>query len=96
MRSLVHQETLGAAVALASLVYFYHSKPIELDLQAIMRTNPKIKNVYQNETALVNQIMQDLHPGDQLIFMSNGALASIEQKLKLALSQAGQIAMATD
>lgn len=81
MRSLVHKNALGPAVAAADRVYFYHSKPIDLDVADIIAKHSNIKGVYQDEATLVAQLLQDLQAGDQVMLMSNGALVGIEGKL---------------
>ena len=82
MRSLVHKDALGPAVAAADKVYFYHSKPIDLDVAGIIAVHSNIQGVYQDEAVLVAQLMQDLQDGDQIMLMSNGALVGIEGKLQ--------------
>ena len=88
MRSRVHADVLGDAVQDADLVYFYHSKPIELDAISIMQQQSNITGVYQTAEQLIAAVMRDFAPGDQIMLMSNGALAAIEEKLTNAISSA--------
>lgn len=81
MRSTVHKAAIVTAITAADLVYFYHRKPIELDLQAIMANQAKCRGVFQDESLLVKDLLTKVQDNDQLVLMSNGALADLQQKL---------------
>lgn len=91
MRAGVHQDTLGAAVNSADVVYFFHSQNLNWSVQQTWQDSKKPGGVFQNQDALLTALLHDMQSDDLVLLMSNGAFEGFAQKLLQELNTSVQI-----
>jgi len=85
MKMGVHNETLGAALASADLVFVHRPADVDDDFnQAFAGLGDRVRLV-DDYDRLVEGLVGALQPGDRMVFMSNGGFGAVRQKLTLAL-----------
>ena len=87
MKLGVNNDDLVAAVQEVDQVYL-HVDPnkIKWDIQELFNRIKKPGKICTNITDLINSLIVDLHTGDQVLFMSNGSLATASDQLISAFS----------
>jgi len=85
MRMGIHKETLPAAFKEADEVYAFIDDAWDWQLPTDSFTQPiYIQNSYDK---LLQQLTQELQPGDTVVMMSNGSFGGLHQKLYAALQK---------
>lgn len=90
MKMGVHTDTLAAALDDADLVFLYREAALADEFDDAMQSlgaRLKICSAYEG---LVDELAAQLVPGDQLVFMSNGAFGATRQKLTMRLQNTMQ------
>ncbi|HSG60315.1 MAG TPA: Mur ligase family protein, partial [Pseudomonadales bacterium] len=88
MKMGCHQATLQEALALADEIYALQSPGISWNVQQALGANA---HVFNNVQAIIEAIVADHRPGDQVVIMSNGAFDAIHQRLLDALAAQGNV-----
>ena len=84
MRMGVHRDSLLPSLADADQVLLYC--PPDLGWQ-LPEDKPASVCYYHDTIAIIDTLLAELHPGDQVLIMSNGGFAAIHQRLLEALEQ---------
>ena len=87
MRSGIHRDTLGAALAAANIAWIYARADSNWDPQSLRCDDATPLRVSDSITDLVAAIVGEARPGDHLVIMSNSAFMGIHQTLLQALAQ---------
>lgn len=82
-----HQATLASAFDHADQVLFYQASEIKWDLSGQTASMGERRTVFSDLDNIIGDLMKKLHPGDTIIFMSNGGFGGIQQKLIKRLQQ---------
>ncbi|QIK38412.1 UDP-N-acetylmuramate:L-alanyl-gamma-D-glutamyl-meso-diaminopimelate ligase [Caldichromatium japonicum] len=85
MRSGIHNATLADALSTADRVYFYAPPDLGWDAAQVLARLGERLRVHVSIAALVEQLVADSRPGDQILIMSNGGFGGIHQRLLDAL-----------
>jgi len=87
MRMGIHKQTLPNAFKEADAVYAFIDNDWDWQLSAEQFSQPfYVQNSYD---ALLEQLVNDLQPGDTVVIMSNGSFGGIHQQLYAALQTKG-------
>lgn len=81
MKLGVHNKTLAPSLADADAVFFYQADSLKWDLTSIAEQCRQKAQVLTDIDLLVEAIMQEAQPGDQILVMSNGGFGGIHTKL---------------
>ena len=87
MRLGVHSNELADSLHEADLVWLYQPEDLSWDLQAVASSLPKPATVASDIDELIDLVVEQARPGDQLIIMSNGGFGGIHEKLLTALAR---------
>ena len=90
MRSGVHRDTLGSALAAADAAWVYRSPSIEWDIEILERTRGIALKVCGDVDALVQAVAGQASAGDHVLVMSNSGFSGFHQRLIDALSTRGK------
>ncbi len=88
MRLGVHRDQLAGSLADADRVLLYRPADLEWDLQAVAATLGPRAQVFDSVDAIVEAVLTDVHPGDQVLVMSNGGFGGIHERLSRGLKAA--------
>jgi UDP-N-acetylmuramate: L-alanyl-gamma-D-glutamyl-meso-diaminopimelate ligase len=86
MRMGIHQERLAQATELADLTLWKRPPEKGLDLDRVVAASGGASQVFAEVDDIVQFLVGQARPGDQVIIMSNGGFDGIHQKLLEALS----------
>jgi UDP-N-acetylmuramate: L-alanyl-gamma-D-glutamyl-meso-diaminopimelate ligase len=81
MRMGVHRDTLGPALSLADRVLIFRPADLTWNLERVTRGLDARGQVFDSVTAIVEQLAQELRPGDHVLIMSNGGFENIHVRL---------------
>jgi UDP-N-acetylmuramate: L-alanyl-gamma-D-glutamyl-meso-diaminopimelate ligase len=81
MRMGCHSEALAAAVSAADSVYWYQSAGINGSLRDTLSAAAVPGAVFEQLDALLDALLPQLAPGDQVVIMSNGSFDGVHQRL---------------
>jgi UDP-N-acetylmuramate: L-alanyl-gamma-D-glutamyl-meso-diaminopimelate ligase len=87
MRMGLHRQQLARSTERADRVYWYQPEGMEWSLDAVVDESPVPAELACDIDELVARVATEVHPGDQVVVMSNGAFAGVHQKLLAALEQ---------
>jgi UDP-N-acetylmuramate: L-alanyl-gamma-D-glutamyl-meso-diaminopimelate ligase len=87
MRMGVHNESLGASLELADLVYLYAPADLGWDPAPLFAGLGNRATVFERVDDIVARIAVDAGPGDHILVMSNGGFGGIHGKLLDAMSE---------
>ncbi len=85
MRLGVHRDALRKAFGDADRVYFLASEQLDWNPESALSMLGSKLNVAHGVPELLEQLLQDVESGDQVIFMSNGGFGGLPHKLQQAL-----------
>jgi UDP-N-acetylmuramate: L-alanyl-gamma-D-glutamyl-meso-diaminopimelate ligase len=77
----VHRDTLGPALSLADRVLIFRPADLTWNLERVTRGLDARGQVFDSVTAIVEQLAQELRPGDHVLIMSNGGFENIHVRL---------------
>lgn len=86
MRMGIHQDTLAGSLDKADEVIYYQPPDVDLDLDAVAAKTRPPAGVMTNIDDIINNLVNNSKPGDQILIMSNGAFGGLHQKLLAALT----------
>jgi UDP-N-acetylmuramate: L-alanyl-gamma-D-glutamyl-meso-diaminopimelate ligase len=86
MRAGIHKDTLGAAVKVADMAYFFHAVDLTWDVNQTWQDSNKPGGVYQKHDDLLAAMLPNIKDDDLILLMSNGAFESFAQTLLQQLS----------
>ena len=87
MKMGVHEKTLGGAFSLADHVIIFDNGTLKWNLQSMQMAQPERLQIHPSVEAIIQQLLQTVRTGDQIVIMSNGGFGGIHQKLIQALQQ---------
>jgi UDP-N-acetylmuramate: L-alanyl-gamma-D-glutamyl-meso-diaminopimelate ligase len=85
MRLGVHRERLPGCTRDADLVLWFQPHGVDWDIESVARASATPSRVYQSTAVIVDALVEELRPGDQVVIMSNGGFEGIHRRLLLAL-----------
>jgi len=85
MRLGIHKETLAHSLQEADKIYLYQPEGLAWSLDSVTDTLGEKAQLEENIENLIQQLVQDLQSGDQVVIMSNGAFGGLHLKLLAAL-----------
>lgn len=92
MKVGTHQGTLSDSVKDAEVVYFYHSTDLTWNVRKTWADTHKPGGVFQDQTELLDAVLEQIQHGDYVLLMSNGAFEgfaqNLLQKLNITLAKA--------
>ncbi len=86
MRLGSHKDSLAPSVVAADQVLWYQPEGLNWDLGPVVAASPVPAEVMNTIDAIIERVLQQAGPGDQVVIMSNGGFGGIHQKLLQALS----------
>ena len=86
MRLGAHKENLAPSVAAADQVIWYQPEGLNWDLGPVVATSPVPAVVLNSIDAIIEKVVAEAQPGDQVVIMSNGGFGGIHQKVVKALA----------
>ncbi len=81
MRMGSHRTKLAASTADADLVCWFQPEGMDWSLQEVIADSTVPARLYSNIDTLVEEVLQEAQPGDQVVIMSNGSFGGIHEKL---------------
>jgi len=85
MRMGVHRDTLAPAFAAADEVWIYAPANLGWDVQPVIAALGERGHLHRDLDALGADLAGSLHPGDQVLVMSNGSFGGLHERLLAAL-----------
>ena len=86
MRAGVHRSALSASLALAERVYLYEPAALAWDLREATASLGDRRVIASTVARLIDALVGELRPGDQVLIMSNGGFEQIHPRLLAALA----------
>ncbi|MCG9624831.1 UDP-N-acetylmuramate:L-alanyl-gamma-D-glutamyl-meso-diaminopimelate ligase [Vibrio mediterranei] len=86
MKRGVHKETLAQSLTQADAVFLFQPDNIDWSVEEIAHSCSQPAKVSDSIDELVQAIVEQAQPGDQILVMSNGGFGGIHQKLLEALA----------
>ncbi|NUW71091.1 UDP-N-acetylmuramate:L-alanyl-gamma-D-glutamyl-meso-diaminopimelate ligase [Vibrio mediterranei] len=86
MKRGVHKETLAQSLTQADAVFLFQPDNIDWSVEEIAHSCSQPATVSDSIDELVQAIVEQAQPGDQILVMSNGGFGGIHQKLLEALA----------
>lgn len=87
MRGGTHKDTLGAAVNVADIVYFFHGPDVKWDVNKAWQDSNKPGGVYSDHANLLTAMLPQIRANDLVLLMSNGSFENFAQTLLNELSK---------
>lgn len=88
MRMGEHREQLAASTAAADLVYWFQPEGMNWSLDSVVQACSAPAQLAGDIDELVERVVAQAQPGDQVVIMSNGGFGGIHQKLLTRLESA--------
>jgi len=88
MRLGAHRERLPECTCDADQVLWFQPPGVDWDLESVARASATPSRVYRSTAAIVDALLEELAPGDQVVIMSNGGFEGIHHRLLQALEGA--------
>lgn len=86
MKMGVYQHSLAPSLAAADRVILMQTPDVKWDLTPVAQAQRTPGRVFNSVDDIVQMLVAELQPGDQVLFMSNGGFGGIHQKLLQALA----------
>ncbi len=86
MKMGVHKETLANSWQQANQVYLFEPANVDWSMQELVETSIAPVHLYQDTDSIVESVVEQAEPGDQVLVMSNGGFNGIHQSLLDALA----------
>ncbi len=91
MREGVHRTVLAEALAAADRIFVFQRADLAWDpSRALAALGPRL-SVLSDSDELLAQILTELHPGDDVILMSNGGFEGLPARLEAAIAARGTV-----
>ena len=81
MKSGVHGTRLARSIATADLVLLCETPDLQWDMKQMAETTPTIVEVKTDTQQIIDYLLHNCQPGDQVVIMSNGGFDNIHQRL---------------
>ena len=81
MKSGAHGAELGLSIADADLVLLCETPDLQWDMQQMAETAPTIVEIKTDTQQIIDYLLHNCQPGDQVVIMSNGGFDNIHQRL---------------
>ncbi len=85
MKMGAHAGQLGPSLAAADLVLVCENPDLQWDLRQMAESAPTIVVIKPDSQQIIDYLLQNCRPGDQVVIMSNGGFDNIHQRLIDAL-----------
>jgi len=85
MKSGAHGAALGLSIADADLVLLCETPDLQWDMQQMAETAPTIVEIKTDTQQIIDYLLHNCQPGDQVVIMSNGGFDNIHQRLMQAM-----------
>ncbi len=85
MKMGVHGEQLGQSFAAADRVLLCEKPDLKWDLAIMAESAPTIVEIKTDSQQIIEDLLHNCQPGDQIVIMSNGGFDNIHQRLIQAL-----------
>ncbi len=85
MKMGVHAESLGQSLAAADRVWLIDNPNLDWDLRKMAQTAPTIVEIKTDSQQIIDELVHNCRPGDQIVIMSNGGFDNIHQRLVQAM-----------
>ena len=86
MKMGIHGDQLGQSFAAADLVLLCENPDLEWDMKIMAESAPTIVEIKTDSQQIIEYLVHNSQPGDQIVIMSNGGFDNIHQRLIKALS----------
>ncbi len=87
MKMGVHAAELGRSLAPADLVLLCENPDLPWDLGKMAQTAPTIVEIKTDSQQIIDYLLQNCRPGDQIVIMSNGGFDNIHRRLVEAMQK---------
>ena len=81
MKSGAHGTQLGQSIADADLVLLCETPDLQWDMKKMAETTPTIVEIKSDTQQIIDYLLHNSRPGDQIVIMSNGGFENIHQRL---------------
>ncbi len=85
MKSGAHGAELGLSIADADLVLLCETPDLQWDMKQMAETAPTIVEIKTDIQQIIDYLLHNCQPGDQVVIMSNGGFDNIHQRLIQAM-----------
>jgi UDP-N-acetylmuramate: L-alanyl-gamma-D-glutamyl-meso-diaminopimelate ligase len=85
MKMGVHSTQLGQSFAAADLVLLCENPDLPWDLTTMAQSAPTIVEIKTDSQQIIDYLLHNCRPGDQIVIMSNGGFDNIHQRLIQAM-----------
>jgi UDP-N-acetylmuramate: L-alanyl-gamma-D-glutamyl-meso-diaminopimelate ligase len=86
MKMGIHDDQLGQSFASADLVLLCENPDLEWDMKIMAESAPTIVEIKTDSQQIIEYLVHNSQPGDQIVIMSNGGFDNIHQRLIQALN----------
>ncbi len=88
MRMGQHRSQLAASTAAADLVFWFQPPAMNWSLESVVEDSSVPAQLASDIDDLIERVVAEARPGDQVVIMSNGGFGGIHQKLLARLQKA--------
>jgi UDP-N-acetylmuramate: L-alanyl-gamma-D-glutamyl-meso-diaminopimelate ligase len=88
MRMGEHRSQLAASAAAADLVFWFQPAAMNWSLESVVEDSSVPAQLASDIGDLIERVVAEAQPGDQVVIMSNGGFGGIHQKLLARLQKA--------
>jgi UDP-N-acetylmuramate: L-alanyl-gamma-D-glutamyl-meso-diaminopimelate ligase len=85
MKSGAHGAELGLSIADADVVLLCETPDLQWDMKQMVETAPTIVEIKTGTQQIIDYLLHNCQPGDQVVIMSNGGFDNIHQRLIQAM-----------
>ncbi len=85
MKMGAHADQLGRSLAAADLVLMCENPDLQWDLEKMAQSAPTIVEIKTDSQQIIDYLLHNCAPGDQIVIMSNGGFDGIHQRLVSAM-----------
>ena len=85
MKSGAHGAELGLSIAAADLVLLCETPDLQWDMKQMAESAPTIVEIKTDTQQIIDYLLHNCQPGDQVVIMSNGGFDNIHQRLIQAM-----------
>ncbi|MFB0912127.1 MAG: UDP-N-acetylmuramate:L-alanyl-gamma-D-glutamyl-meso-diaminopimelate ligase, partial [Glaciecola sp.] len=87
MKMGVHKKTLANSWQQANEVFLFEPENVDWSMQELVINSTAPVHLYKNTVDIVEAVVNQAQPGDQVLIMSNGGFNNIHQSLLTALTK---------
>ena len=85
MKMGAHANQLSQSLAAADLVLMCKNTDLQWDIEKMAQSAPTIVEIKTDTQQIIDYLLQNCEPGDQIVIMSNGGFDGIHQRLVTAM-----------